>query len=93
MKDVRSYVIKTIKAKFPDLMILPAIGNNDCEYHYQPPNYGPNEEEYYNTSFREWFTSHKPNQRFSKKIWSTFKKGGYYRVEINEELTVITLNS
>ena len=32
--DVLEYVAKEISAAFPESVILPAIGNNDCEYHY-----------------------------------------------------------
>ena len=40
---------------FSSVIVLPTIGNNDTEYHYDPP-IGANKSGYYDLLIKDWFT-------------------------------------
>lgn len=45
-----------------------------------------------------WFTNYAPNhfnktEAHMKEIEKTFKQGGFYRVDLTNELTILTLNT
>ena len=80
---------------FSSVIVLPTIGNNDTEYHYDPPT-GANKSGYYDLLIKDWFTQHTGNQDLSNldNIKSTLKEGGWYRVDIpGAELSVLSLNT
>jgi hypothetical protein len=43
--------------------------------------------------FDNWFKSHKANQRFISTAEKTFKTGGYYCIDINDNISLISLNT
>ena len=80
---------------FSSVIVLPTIGNNDTEYHYNPPS-GPRKKEYYQTLIKDWFTGHTANQSLPNlaDIKSTVAEGGWYRVDIpGADLSVLSLNT
>ena len=79
---------------FPNAMVLPAIGNNDTQFHYQP-EIGPLKEDYYDFLVDEFFNNHTANRKLPNlpQIEKTMHQGGWYRVDIAPELTMLTLNT
>ena len=45
---------------FGSVIVLPTIGNNDTQYHYNPAE-GANKESYYDRLISDWFTGHTGN--------------------------------
>ena len=45
---------------FPNALVLPALGNNDNYYHYQP-DWGENAKSYYESYFKWFFIEHPAN--------------------------------
>ena len=86
MLKTLTFVGKSIQKHFPNALILPTIGNNDTEFHYQSPNFGGNKENYYDTFFNSWFTEHKANKNLTNfnEIEQSFKKGGFYKAVISD---------
>ncbi|TNV84105.1 hypothetical protein FGO68_gene4827 [Halteria grandinella] len=95
-KQIITQAFETLTDRFPGVPILNAIGNNDAIHHYQAPN-GTNKAIFYGDLFDLWFKNYTPNHGGSEKqlkqIETTFKKGGYYRFDLSNELTLLTLNS
>ena len=90
-------VADILSQKFPDTLIVPAFGNNDAEYHDNPT---PHENEFffYDYIFNLWFLLLPENNRhFSyedkQEIYKTFIEGGYYRVDLTEDVSVLALNT
>ena len=82
---------------FPDTLILPAFGNNDTKYHDNPiPDI--DKQFFYDYIYNLWFKLLPGNvQNLTEseryRIEDTFKEGGFYRVDLNDKVTVITLNT
>lgn len=74
--------------------ILPTIGNNDVEYYYQVPTID-RKEIFYGTLFDIYFTEVPANAAYPRldDIKTTFLKGGYYRYDLSDTLSVISLNT
>ena len=68
------------------------FGNNDCKYHDNAP-FSDEKDEYYDFMFDLWFNRHKANQIFASSTLATFKSGGYYRVDVSPDLSVLSLNT
>lgn len=90
-------IVDILSEKFPDTLIVPAFGNNDEVYHDNPV---PHENEFlfYDYIFNLWFLLLPENNRhFSyegkQEIYKTFIEGGYYRVDLTEDLSVLSLNT
>lgn len=85
-----------MKVRFPGVPIINAIGNNDAVHHYQAPN-GTWKDIFYGDLYNIWFKDYEPNHNGDKTklaaIEKSFKHGGYYRFDVNNELTILTLNS
>jgi hypothetical protein len=80
---------------FPDALVVPSMGNNDGKYHYQGIDKAE-KADYYGFFFERWFQNHplisKDAARL-KSIESTFKYGGYYRVDIDSKVSILAVNT
>lgn len=92
--DILYNISQEIKIRFPDTLIVPAVGNNDPEFHYQVPD-TQDKIDYYEFLFQTWFIDHVPNSKLPNldEIKSTFLDGGYYRADFSDELSVFSLNT
>lgn len=95
--ETHTSITELLAEKFPDTLILPAFGNNDNEYHDNPI---PEQDApfFYETMFDLWFTrlggnKAKMTNAQRDKIKETFLTGGYYRFDLSEKVTVLSLNS
>jgi len=79
---------------FPESITLPVIGNNDCKYHYMP-EFGHTKAAYYDMLFKQYFLDHPVNAHLSNldEIERTLKEGGWYRVDLGDDLSVLVLNT
>ncbi len=70
------------------------MGNNDGKYHYLGIDQA-DKQDYYGSFFSQWFTAHPKNSKIPKlaSIEKTFKEAGYYRVDIDDKLSVIAFNT
>ena len=93
---IHSKLVSILGDKFPRALIIPAFGNNDTMYHDNPI---PLEDEYrfFAYIYTQWFDLLPGNrdQLYDQRedIKETFMKGGYYRVDINDRVSVLVLNS
>ena len=92
-----SGIVELLSQKFPDTLIIPTFGNNDSEYHDNPI---PHDDEFffYDYIFNLWFRLLPENARQMTEaqkdsIYATFIEGGYYRVDLTDDLSVISLNT
>jgi len=97
MLESLGYVNELIAQKFPDTLVLPAFGNNDTKYHDNPV---PDDDApfFYEYVFNLWFKLLPGNQKLLKKkqidaIFNSFQIGGFYRVDLNEKVSVLSLNT
>ena len=93
MKQTMIEVMTAIKTAFPDVPILPVIGNNDVAYHDQAPD--PEiKEGYYDDMWEILFKNVTANAAMAANstIEATWRNGGYYAVEIGEDTMVLCLN-
>jgi len=91
------YLNELIAMKFPDTLVLPAFGNNDSKYHDNPI---PDEDApyFYGYIYNLWFkllpgnaSALSPEQL--SKIYESFEIGGYYRVDLNDKISVLSINT
>ena len=68
------------------------FGNNDCKYHFNAP---PESDslEFYSYIFDLWFNKHIPNRKYAEQVKETFLNGGYYRVDIDKNLSILSVNT
>jgi hypothetical protein len=94
MKDNIAASTIRIKEQFPEAVILPCIGNNDIEYHYKAPTL-QDKYNYYGDLFNIWFTNVSANANYMKfyEIKETFMQGGYYRYDLDDNVSFLSLNS
>jgi hypothetical protein len=95
--------MKSLRKKFPDTLILPALGNNDQMFQYQVPGHKEIKQMYYQDVLDLWFGEHAPrkNKLFAHltDLNETFHRGGYYRFDLDSalsysyKLSVISLNT
>lgn len=78
-----------LSERFPDKIILPAVGNNDPVIKNKPPKDGE-QAEYYSWLHQLWFRD-LPGNEDSNSIMSTFLRGGYYSYDVKEK-RIIVLN-
>ena len=67
-------------------------GNNDCEYHYSAPLQS-DKTEFYEFMFDLWFEKHTGNKKYKAEAEKTFKKGGYYKVDLGQDLSLLSVNT
>ncbi len=78
----------------PNTLVIPTFGNNDFDLDDEPAN-ETTKHEFYGRIFKMWFEENPTN---SKKmnltaVNETFMNGGYYRVDLNDKLSVLALNT
>lgn len=79
---------------FPNAVVLPTLGNNDCRYHYQTPTNGERRQ-FYEDYFNAYFADHPTNKNLPEleEIRKTVNRGGYFRVNVTPDLAVISLDT
>ena len=77
LKKTISSVASLLRDSFPNSLLLPSMGNNDPEYHYQVPTVN-NKNEYYSFVYDAWFKSKELNAREKEN----FLNGGYFKLKI-----------
>jgi len=70
------------------------LGNNDLPYHYQTIK-EIEKVQIYGDLFNLWFKNHPVNSKLANiaEIRDNLLNGGYFRVDIGENLAVMNLNS
>ena len=99
---------KLVEDKFPDVPILSSFGNNDMMYNAEMPGKDQagkdsflSTEAYFTAIYQYWFTDVKANMKLLKSLSqeklkqfeNDFKHGGYYAIDLNEKLTIVSFNS
>lgn len=77
---------------FPNTPILLTLGNNDPKFHYSSP-FKADKEDYYDFMFNYFFKWQPGNKALLDKIEPTWKDGGYYRVDVNDNLSLLAFNT
>jgi len=92
--------VDLLGTRFPNSIILPAIGNNDIRFHYIAPRQDEEAADYYSFLSNMLFTEVPGNSGVNRRqIDRTFKKYGYYRYDIHPTcdgetcLSIISFNS
>ncbi len=95
LKEVHTSISELLAKYLPNTLIIPTLGNNDYIYHYQSP-FGQFRQEYYSLMSHNWFTlqPQMANRPDMPQINQTFNEnGGYYKVKLNQNITVLALNT
>jgi hypothetical protein len=74
--------------------VVPSMGNNDGKYHYQGIDRA-DKTDYYGFFFEKWFKNHPliSKEAQLQQIETTFKYGGYYRVDVDSKLSILAVNT
>ena len=93
MKKTMRTVMDSLVEQFPDIPIIPVIGNNDVMYHDQAPS-AEQKDQYYQDLWEIWFEDITANAAIAADdtIKSTFLNGGYYAYELADDIIVLALN-
>lgn len=83
---------EALTSHFPDTPILLSVGNNDIPIHDNSP-YVDIKDDYYEFVHKTYFKDHPGNADFADSIEQTFKLGGYYRYDLSDKVTVLSLNT
>jgi hypothetical protein len=43
--------------------------------------------------FTLWFENHIPNQKYAAEVKETFLNGGYYKIDVSSNLTLVAFNT
>ena len=75
-------------------MILNTLGNNDSQFHNQAPD-EDKKEDFYHFLYAEWIAKMPGNTALAsnQSMYHTIMAGGYYRVDLTDNLSVLVLNS
>jgi len=94
LKNIINLVAEHAKINYPNTVFLPVLGNNDLKFNYQVPRYDE-KAEFYEFLFKIWFEEHEPNRNLKNfdEIKRTFLSGGFYKVDMENNLRVIVLNT
>ena len=94
LKETLKRTYQQIKAQFTNTYLFPSLGNNDFQYHYQVP-LASEKKKFYTSLFEEWFEKHTGNAllRNFAEIKTDFLNGGYYKADLNDNFSVIVLNT
>jgi hypothetical protein len=68
------------------------FGNNDCKYHNNSPKESEREE-FYSYIYNLWFENHPANRPYAAAAKDTFMNGGYYRADVSDKITILSLNT
>ena len=93
MKYTMSVAIDAIEDAFPDIPILPVIGNNDVIYHDQAPSEAI-KDMYYEELWELMFENVAANAEIvqTAHIEASWKLGGYYAYDLSDDIMIIGLN-
>ena len=50
-------------------------------------------DDFYNFLFDLWFVKHTPNKKWAASAEASFKNGAYFRVDLNDKLSILSINS
>ena len=91
---VHSNLTKMVQKHFSNSLVIPTFGNNDFDLDDEPAN-ETSKFVLYSRIYKLWFEDHPVNSKFMNltDVKRTFMNGGYYRVDINPNLTVMALNT
>ena len=87
-----------LSEKFPDTLIIPQFGNNDCEYHDNPEPL-EDDQPFYKFIYDLWFEKLPGNKNSEilapqlATIKETFLYGGFYGVDLTDEISVLAINT
>lgn len=86
-------VFQEIMTAFPDIPIIPVVGNNDVVYHDQAPT-AENKEAYYTALWEIWFENVPANAHIAANdtIKATWMQGGFYAYELSDDIMILCLN-
>ncbi|CAI2369527.1 unnamed protein product [Moneuplotes crassus] len=95
LKDSISEVfLEMINKKFPNAIVLPAIGNNDIKYHYVSPQRGVTAPDYYPFMYDLIFEKMDGNKNIgTQDMRDTFTKFGGFRYDYSDDISFISFNS
>ena len=93
MKYTMRMAIDSIVKAFPNVPILPVIGNNDVIYHDQAPS-ALIKKTYYDDLWTIMFEEVPANAAIlaDTTIEADFKNGGYYKYDLSDDVMVLNLN-
>eukprot|EP00347_Sterkiella_histriomuscorum_P018186 403346462 len=94
LKEVHTQVSDYLAYYLPNTVILPTLGNNDYKYHYQSPSES-DKQEFYSFFFQQYFKKQPKNTQIQNlgDIQTTLMNGGYYRVDLSENISFLGLNT
>lgn len=93
-ESITKVFLEMINKKFPNAIILPAVGNNDIKYHYVAPQTNHTDSDYYKFLYNLFFEQLDKNKNIDKTgINETFDKFGGYRYDFSSTLSFISFNS
>ena len=91
--------INQVATYFPQLPIFPTFGNNDNINNYQPAFTKEHQQKQFGPLFTTWFENVEATKNFltktnqMTKVKTTFLEGGYYNVDLNDRISIISINS
>ena len=91
MSDVAGLLNK----HFPTSLIIPTIGNNDDHFHDEACTEEDKTAGFYQTLYTHWFTQMTGNNNLLKNtdLKASFLNGGYYRVDVNDKVSILAYNT
>ena len=95
LMETHRKVASMFEDHFADIPVLPAFGNNDTKYHYQPA-YGNIRPMFNYLMYKNWFEGHDANKKLDNlmDIKETMHEGGWYRANlVPDKLTLLVFNS
>ena len=99
IQDVRDHIKKLaelLTAEIKDIPFFVTQGNNDF-YTYNSAPYKSadgqvNGTEYLEMLLKEFFVNHPGNARFEADVKTDFMKNGYYKIAVNDKISLLSLN-
>lgn len=77
----------------PNTPVIVTFGNNDS-YDHDSAVSQADKQEFYGLLYKLWFKNHPGNRKFdTPDNYKTFMDGGYFRFDINSNLSVLSYNS
>lgn len=95
LKQVHTTISDLLAKYLPNTLIIPTLGNNDFIYHYQSP-FAEQRDDFFTFLWQNWFEAQPQmaNRADLPQIKDTFMQGGgYYKVKLNQNITVLALNT
>lgn len=92
LKKTHATVQQFFTQAFPNTPVIYNMGNNDTLFHNQP-TYQNDRADFYSFLYKLWFENHAPNRKWAAQAKATFMNGAYFRADINDKLSVLSINS